>query len=138
MLMMLTSAAKITSRCRYTAIHLSGYRSSADIFLAPLERIDFLTYLHANDGCGPDPFRPFVPALCKFRRKFAGLVWIHFEVTRTAGLKTSAAWRSQFDKLCCRLTLHFCYLQRLPRGRRGRLLAGRAKAGRVSRPTKSL
>ena len=62
MLMMLTSAAKITSRCRYTAIHLSGYRSSADIFLAPLERIDFLTYLHANDGCGPDPlFSVFAP-----------------------------------------------------------------------------
>ena len=69
MLMMLTSAAKITSRCRYTAIHLSGYRSSADIFLAPLERIDFLTYLHANDGCGPDP-RFLFPGLCKFRRKF--------------------------------------------------------------------
>lgn len=30
-------------------MHLSGYRSSADIFLAPLERIDFLTYLNAND-----------------------------------------------------------------------------------------
>ena len=61
MLMMLTSAAKITSRCRYTAIHLSGYRSSADIFLAPLERIDFLTYLHANDGCGPTLFSVFAP-----------------------------------------------------------------------------
>jgi len=46
----LFSAAKVTERCRYTAIHLSGYRSSADIFLAPLERIDFLTYLHANDS----------------------------------------------------------------------------------------
>ena len=34
---------------QYTAVHLSGYRSSADIFLAPLERIDFLTYLSAND-----------------------------------------------------------------------------------------
>ena len=70
MLMMLTSAAKITSRCRYTAIHLSGYRSSADIFLAPLERIDFLTYLHANDGCGPDPrfcflvCASFAPQVC--------------------------------------------------------------------------
>ena len=45
----LHSASKITSRCQYTAVHLSGYRSSADIFLAPLERIDFLTYLSAND-----------------------------------------------------------------------------------------
>ena len=75
--MMLTSAAKITSRCRYTAIHLSGYRSSADIFLAPLERIDFLTYLHANDGCGPtlafvSSFVLLCLALCKFRHKFAG------------------------------------------------------------------
>jgi hypothetical protein len=47
---MVASAARVTERCRYTAVHLSGYRSSADIFLAPLERIDFLTYLHANDA----------------------------------------------------------------------------------------
>jgi len=45
----LNSASKITARAKYTAVHLSGYRSSADIFLAPLERIDFLTYLQAND-----------------------------------------------------------------------------------------
>ena len=29
----------MTERCRYTAVHLSGYRSSADIFLAPLVRL---------------------------------------------------------------------------------------------------
>jgi len=46
---MLFAGARITARCQYTAVHLSGYRSSADIFLAPLERIDFLTYLRAND-----------------------------------------------------------------------------------------
>ena len=30
---------QVTERCRYTAVHLSGYRSSADIFLAPLVRL---------------------------------------------------------------------------------------------------
>lgn len=48
-LIFLHAGASITARCQHTAVHLSGYRSSADIFLAPLERIDFLTYLHAND-----------------------------------------------------------------------------------------
>jgi hypothetical protein len=45
----LHAGASITARCQHTAVHLSGYRSSSDIFLAPLERIDFLTYLQAND-----------------------------------------------------------------------------------------
>ena len=46
----LFSASRVTERCRHIAVHLAGYRSSADMFLAPLERIDFLTYLRANDA----------------------------------------------------------------------------------------
>ena len=60
---MLASAARVTERCRYVAVHLSGYRSSSDIFLAPLERIDFLTcefYSKASVSL------PFVRLLLRF------------------------------------------------------------------------
>ena len=70
----------------------------------------------------------FLAGLRKFRAaSLLVLVLIYFEVTRTAGLKTSEP---------CATASRLVFAQRLPRGRRGRLLPGRAKAGRVSRQTK--